>query len=138
MSVSETLTLTLTKSETEVNNNTHYRLDISIVASDSELQNELLVIRRASPVEAFTVDGTPRDEFWGVCRYVDISTLGVEEPNLNEHFYLTSTWTLVFGNDMTREESVDVLQADTTKLANQLHSYTDPDNTDTIIFEQGY
>ena len=134
----ETLTLTLTKSETPVNNNTQYRLDITIVSSDTELQDDLLVIRRASPVEAVTITGGARDEFWGICRYVDISTLGINEPNLNEHFYLTNSWTLVFGNNMTREESVEVLQADTTKLAKELHSYTDPSNTDTIVFEQGY
>ncbi len=134
----ETLTLTLTKSDTPVNNNTQYRLDITITSSDSELQDDLLVIRRASPVEAITATGGARDEFWGICRYVDISTLGINEPNLYEHFYLTNSWTLVFGNNMTREESVEVLQADTTKLAKELHSYTDPSNTDTIVFEQGY
>tara|TARA_Y100000310_G_C20391607_1_gene673071 strand:- start:356 stop:706 length:351 start_codon:yes stop_codon:yes gene_type:complete len=115
-----------------------YRLDLSMVSSDPDIQNELFVIRRASPVEAYTVNGAARDEFWGVCRYVDISTLGVNEPNAQEYFYLTDTWTLVFGHDLTREESVTVLQADTTKLAKEISAYTDPDNSDIVIFEQDF
>ena len=133
-----TLTLTLTQSETPSGNNTQYRLDINMVASDAAIQNELLVIRRVSTVEAFTVDGTARDEFWGVCRYVDISTLGVDQPDLNENFYLTDDWTLVFGNPQTRQDAIDVLQADTTKLSKEIASYTDPSNTDVIVFTQDY
>jgi hypothetical protein len=136
--MSGTLTLTLQKSETQGENNTMYRLDLSISSSSPDIQNELLVIRRASPVEAHTTTGAARDEFWGICRYVDISTLGVNEPNAQEHFYLTDTWTLVFGHDMTREESVGVLQGDVKKLAKEITAYTDPGNSDIIVFEQDY
>lgn len=138
MSSNEKIRITLTKSESQVSNNTQFRLDISIEATDPQIQNDLLVIRRASPAEAMTAGGTARDEFWGVCRYVDISTLGVNEPSTNEHFYLTDTWTLVFGNELTRDEAITTLKLDTRKLAKEVGSFTDPDNTDTIIFEQDY
>jgi hypothetical protein len=133
-----TLTLTLTQSETQSGNNTQFRLDINMVASAATIQNELLVIRRVSTVEAFTVDGVARDEFWGICRYVDISTLGVDQPDLNENFYLVNDWTLVFGNAETRQDAIDVLRTDTTKLSKEIKSYTDPANTDIIVFVQTY
>ena len=138
MPSNEKIQLTLTKSESETPNNTQFRLDISIVATDPQIQNDLLVVRRSSPVEAMTAGGTARDEFWGICRYVDISTLGVGEPNTDEHFYLTDTWTLVFGSELTREEAVVMLKLDTRKLAKEIGSFAEPDNIDIIIFEQDY
>jgi hypothetical protein len=138
MSSNEKIQLTLTKSDSQVSNNTQYRLNISILATDPLIQNELLVIRRSSPVEATTPGGASRDEFWGICRYVDISTLGVGEPNSKEHFYLTDEWTLVFGSSLTREEAITMLKLDTTKLAKEVGSFQNPDNSSTVVFEQDY
>ena len=136
--MSETLTLTLTKSETTSANNAQYRLDIDMAASDADIQDELLVIRRVSSVEAYTVGGVARDEFWGICRYVDINNLGIDQPDAGESFYLVDTWTLVFGNEITREEAIVTLQADTVKLSTEIATFEDPDNTDTIVFVQTY
>ncbi len=130
--------LTMTKSETESPNNTQYRLDMAIESTDENLQDELLVIRRASSVESSSPGELPRDEFWGICRYVDISSLGVGDPNEDQNFYLTDTWTLVFGNALTREESIEVLKADVTKLAKEIGSFEDPNNSNEIVFEQDY
>ena len=138
MAINEKIQLTLTKSESQTANNTQYRLDISILATDPQIQNELLVIRRASPVEVSTPGDAPRDEFWGICRYVDVSSLGVTEPNPQEHFYLTDTWTLVFGAEATREEAITMLKLDTSKLGKEIGSFENPDMSDTIIFEQEY
>jgi len=138
MAVNEKIQITLTKSESQTSNNTQYRLDISILATDPQIQNELLVIRRTSPVEAHTAGAVPRDEFWGICRYVDVSSLGIGEPNAQEHFYLTDTWTLVFGAEATREDAITMLKLDTTKLGKEVGSFEDPDNSDTIVFEQEY
>ena len=130
--------LTMTKSETYSPNNTQYRLDMAIESTDENLQDELFTVRRASPVESSSPGELPRDEFWGVCRYVDISTLGVGDPNEGQNFYLTNTWTLVFGNPETREEAVDTLKGDVIKLAREIGSFEDPDNSNEIVFEQDY
>jgi len=138
MAGNEKVQLTLTKSESNTANNTQYRLDISIATTDPQIQNNLLVIRRASPVES-TIPGTPpRDEFWGICRYVDVSTLGIAEPNPEQHFYLTNEWTLVFGNAITREEAMAILKVDTKKLAKEIGSFQTPDSSNVIVFEQEY
>tara|TARA_Y100000034_G_C6663823_1_gene291140 strand:+ start:76 stop:492 length:417 start_codon:yes stop_codon:yes gene_type:complete len=138
MAGNEKIQLTLTKSDSQTSNNTQYRLDIAIHATDPQIADDLLVIRRSSPVEAVTQNSVARDQFWGIARWVDTSTLGIGTPNGKENFYLTSTWTLVFGNAATREESVEVLKRDATKLAKEIGSFVTPDNSNTIVFEQDY
>ena len=138
MPATEKVEITLTKSESDTPNNTQYRLDIGILATDPNIQNHLLVIRRASPVESLVPGTAPRDEFWGVCRYVDISTLGIDEPNTGQHFYLTDSWTLVFGSAVTRDEAIEMLKHDTRKLAKEMGSFRNPDNTDVIVYGQEY
>ena len=117
MASNEKVILTLTKSESDTSNNTQYRLDMSIEATDGLINNSLFVVRRASPVESTIPGDAPRDEFWGICRYVDVSTLGVGAPNQGKNFYLTDEWTLVFGNAQTREEAMVAMKGDVKKLA---------------------
>jgi hypothetical protein len=138
MASNEKVRLTLTKSESDTSNNTQYRLDMSIEATDGLINNSLFVVRRASPIESTTPGDAPRDEFWGICRYVDVSTLGVGAPNKGRNFYLTNEWTLVFGNAQTREEAIVVLKGDVKKLAKEIGSFVSPNNAEVTVFEQDY
>jgi len=141
-----TLTLTLTKSHTTPDeNNTQYRLDILTEATssssgssdDADIIDTLLVIRRGVGTNTQPTEQA-FDQFFGIARMVDLSTFGIDDPKTGELFYLTDSWTLIFGHPDTREEAITALKADLTKLGEEIKSFGDPEVESEEVFEVDY
>jgi len=129
--------LKFTKSETPVANNTQYRLDIEISSTDPSIVNTLLVVRRTPGINTQPA-GQVFDQFYGLCRLTDITTLGVNEPRDGEMFFLTDSWTLIFGHRGIRDESIAALKRDANKLALEIKSFNSPEVETEEIFEVDY
>ena len=119
------LLLTLKKSETETDQNTQYRLDLSTVAADPTVIDSLLVVRRSAGANTLP-NNQVFDQFYGVARLVDLTTMGISSPRDGELFYLVDQWTLIFANSKTREESVEALKRDIKKLSLEIKSFNNP------------
>tara|TARA_Y100000034_G_scaffold126976_1_gene179063 strand:+ start:223 stop:627 length:405 start_codon:yes stop_codon:yes gene_type:complete len=129
--------LKLKKSETPVANNTQYRLDIESMSTDPSLINTLLVVRRSANVNTQPIDQI-YDQFYGVCRLTDVTTLGISAPREGELFYLTDNWTLIFGHPATRDEAITALKKDAQSLAREIKSFYSPEIEVEEVYEVDY
>ena len=131
------LILTVKKSETDVQQNTQYRLDVSTIAADPATIDSLLVVRRSAGASTLPEDQI-FDQFFGVARLVDLTTLGIGSPRDGELFYLADQWTLIFAHSDTRESAITALKNDIDKLSKELKSFNSPEVETEEVFEVEY
>lgn len=103
----------------EANQDPYYRVQVStsLLGSHTYVDGDLLLIERKSSPEGDV------DVFYGIVKALDFSTLRKASPNPGQTMYRAHAWTLVFYNQKTMEEAIDLMKAQIDVLADDVALY---------------
>jgi hypothetical protein len=78
---------------------------------ESAYDGFLLLIERKDKIDG------PVDTFYGIIKPTDFKMIGKRRPNKNQNFYRVDTWTLVFYNEQTMNEALELMKAQVDSVA---------------------